>query len=163
VRSAERLAEAMRSGGNRNVSVRVFPGISHAFLPDPIGLNSGWAALPGFMTRPQGLQTLTDWIGTPPADARAALRASRSRPPWRVQRALDLAHPQLTTRELLAVLLGEVHERRRCDDPPRRVPLAERRDRRLEQRLIGATVHRHTPTSSTPFRPRQSAMLFRAR
>jgi dienelactone hydrolase len=78
VRSAERLAEAMRSGGNRDVSVRVFPAISHAFLPDPIGLNSGWAALPGFMTSPQVLQAITDWLGARLVDTRAALRRSGS-------------------------------------------------------------------------------------
>jgi dipeptidyl aminopeptidase/acylaminoacyl peptidase len=78
VRSAERLAEAMRSGGNRDVSVRVFPAISHSFLPDPIGLNSGWAALPGFMTSPQVLQAITDWLGARLVDARAALRRSGS-------------------------------------------------------------------------------------
>ena len=61
VRSAERLAWAMRSNGNRNVSVRIFPGISHAFLPDPVGLSSGWAGLPAFLTSPQVLRTITDW------------------------------------------------------------------------------------------------------
>jgi dienelactone hydrolase len=63
LRSAERLAWAMRSGGNRDVSVRVFPGVSHSFLPDPIGLNSGWVGLPGFMTSPQVLQAITQWVG----------------------------------------------------------------------------------------------------
>lgn len=60
-RSAERIASAMRAGGNRDVTVRVFPGISHSFLPDPIGLNSGWAYLPGFMTSPEVLRTITSW------------------------------------------------------------------------------------------------------
>jgi pimeloyl-ACP methyl ester carboxylesterase len=62
LRSAERLAWAMRSGGNRDVSVRVFPGISHSFLPDPVGLNSRWVALPGFMTSPQALQAIIEWM-----------------------------------------------------------------------------------------------------
>lgn len=61
-RSAERLAVAMRSNGNRDVSVRVFPGISHNFLPDPVGLNSGWAGLPAFMTSPQVLREMGDWL-----------------------------------------------------------------------------------------------------
>jgi dienelactone hydrolase len=70
LRSAEKLAWAMRSGGNRDVSVRVFPGVSHSFLPDPIGLSSGWAGLPGFMTSPQVLEAMTRWMGAhviPPA------------------------------------------------------------------------------------------------
>ena len=64
VRSAERIAQAMRANGNRDVSVRVFPGVSHAFLPDPIGLSSSWAALPGFMTSPEILRAITDWATT---------------------------------------------------------------------------------------------------
>jgi dienelactone hydrolase len=60
-RSAERLASAMRSGGNRHVEVLVFPGVSHSFLPDPGGLNSGWVYLPGFMTSPPALRAITDW------------------------------------------------------------------------------------------------------
>jgi dienelactone hydrolase len=60
-RSAERLASAMRSTGNRHVEVQVFPGVSHSFLPDPGGLNSGWVYLPGFMTSPPALRAITDW------------------------------------------------------------------------------------------------------
>lgn len=63
-RSAERLALAMRSNGNHDVTVRVFPGISHSFLPDPGGLSSGWAVLPGFMTSPDVLRAITDWFGS---------------------------------------------------------------------------------------------------
>jgi dienelactone hydrolase len=70
-RSAERLAWAMRSAGNRNVSVQVFDGISHSFLPDPNGLPSGWAYLPAFMTSPRVLSAITDW----------ALRWLRPAPP----------------------------------------------------------------------------------
>jgi len=62
VRSAERLASVMRAHGNGDVTVRIFPGISHTFLPDPVGLSSGWAGLPGFMTSPQVLQAVTDWV-----------------------------------------------------------------------------------------------------
>lgn len=62
LRSAERLAWAMRSGGNRDVTVRVFPGVSHSLLPDPLGLNSGWVYLPGFLTSPQILETAGDWL-----------------------------------------------------------------------------------------------------
>lgn len=61
VRSAERLAWAMRANGNADVTVRLFPGVSHAFLPDPVGLNAGWAALPGFETSPEVLRAIADW------------------------------------------------------------------------------------------------------
>jgi pimeloyl-ACP methyl ester carboxylesterase len=63
-RSAERLAGAMRSAGNKDVTVRLFPGVSHSLLPDPVGLNSGWVYLPGFMTSPEILRTMSDWLAT---------------------------------------------------------------------------------------------------
>jgi dienelactone hydrolase len=61
VRSAERLAAAMRAAGNRDITVRIFPGLSHAMLPDPIGLSSGWVTLPGFLTAPDLLETIAAW------------------------------------------------------------------------------------------------------
>jgi dipeptidyl aminopeptidase/acylaminoacyl peptidase len=59
VRSAERLAAAMRNAGQRDVTVRIFPGVSHSLLPDPIGLASGWAYLPGLITAPALLDEVT--------------------------------------------------------------------------------------------------------
>lgn len=61
VRSAERIASAMRASGNPDVTVRIFPGVSHSLLPDPSGLPAGWAALPAFLTAPDLLQELTRW------------------------------------------------------------------------------------------------------
>ncbi|HEY5096301.1 MAG TPA: alpha/beta fold hydrolase [Candidatus Eremiobacteraceae bacterium] len=61
VRSAERLATAMRSNGNRDVTVRLFPGISHSLLPDASGLDTGWATLPAFITSPLILDTVGGW------------------------------------------------------------------------------------------------------
>ena len=61
LRSAERIATAMRSNGNRDVTVRIFPGVSHSLLPDPVGLPSGWAALPAFLTAPDLLREVTRW------------------------------------------------------------------------------------------------------
>lgn len=61
LRSAERIASAMRAGGNLDVTVRVIPGVSHSLLPDPVGLSSGWAALPAFLTSPDILNELTRW------------------------------------------------------------------------------------------------------
>jgi alpha-beta hydrolase superfamily lysophospholipase len=62
LRSAERLAFAMRQCGNADVTVRIFPGVSHSLLPDPVGLNSGWASLPGFLTAPDILRAVGDWL-----------------------------------------------------------------------------------------------------
>jgi dienelactone hydrolase len=73
VRSAERIATAMRSGGNTDVTVRIVPGVSHSLLPDPIGSASGWAALPAFLTSPEVLDELTRWsvarLGRPLANS----------------------------------------------------------------------------------------------
>jgi dienelactone hydrolase len=77
LRSAERLATAMRAGGNRDVTVRIFPGVSHSLLPDPNGLSSGWVLLPAFGTSPQILETVANWTS-----ARLGLR----RPPTGAQR-----------------------------------------------------------------------------
>ena len=63
LRSAERMATAMRAGGNGDVTVRIFPGVSHSFLPDPVGLSSGWAMLPALHTSPDALRTLSEWLG----------------------------------------------------------------------------------------------------
>ena len=61
VRSAQRIASAMRDGGNTDVTVRIYPGVSHSLLPDPGGLSAGWAALPAFLTTPDLLDDLTRW------------------------------------------------------------------------------------------------------
>lgn len=61
VRSAERIASAMRAGGNADVTVRIVAGVSHSLLPDPGGLSTGWAALPAFLTAPDLLDELARW------------------------------------------------------------------------------------------------------
>jgi uncharacterized protein len=61
VRSAERIATAMRSAGNTDVTVGIFPGVSHSLLPDPGGLSSDWASLPGFLVAPPLLNELMTW------------------------------------------------------------------------------------------------------
>ena len=63
-RSAERMANAMRLGGNRAVTVRLFPGISHSLMPDPEGLPSGWATLPAFLTAPVLLDEVVRWTAS---------------------------------------------------------------------------------------------------
>ncbi|HET9342361.1 MAG TPA: alpha/beta fold hydrolase [Candidatus Eremiobacteraceae bacterium] len=61
VRSAERIAAAMRANGDADVTVRLFPDISHSLLPDVAGVDTGWATLPAFLTSPQILQTVSAW------------------------------------------------------------------------------------------------------
>jgi dienelactone hydrolase len=60
--SAERLAGAMRRGGNTNVTVRVFDNLSHMLVPDPEGLASGWKRLPSYRLSDELLRTLKDWL-----------------------------------------------------------------------------------------------------
>lgn len=62
VRSAERLAWAMRASGNQDVTVRIVPGVSHSLLPDVNGLSSGWVYLPAFGTSPEILRTVSGWL-----------------------------------------------------------------------------------------------------
>lgn len=64
MRSAENIAAAMRSNGNKDVEVRFFPGVSHSLLPDPVGLNSGWVTLPAFLTAPDLLEAMSHWAAT---------------------------------------------------------------------------------------------------
>lgn len=61
---AQALAEAARAGGNRRVTLRVFPGLNHIFLPDPDG-RAGiyWAYLPTYTLPRPVLTTLTQWVG----------------------------------------------------------------------------------------------------
>ena len=61
VRSAERIAAAIHENGDADVTVRLFPNVSHSLLPDVAGVDTGWATLPAFLTSPQILQTVSDW------------------------------------------------------------------------------------------------------
>jgi fermentation-respiration switch protein FrsA (DUF1100 family) len=60
---AERLAAAIRSGGNTNVEVHVFPGVDHLFLSDPDGNPAGYTALPSKKLAPGVLSTIVEWLG----------------------------------------------------------------------------------------------------
>jgi len=61
VRSAERIAAAMRSNGNPDVTVRLFSDVNHALLPDTSGLDDGWVTLPAFITSPHVLDEVSRW------------------------------------------------------------------------------------------------------
>jgi dienelactone hydrolase len=60
--SAERIAGAMRRGGNPNVTVRIFANLSHMLVPDPEGLAAGWKRLPSYRLSDELLRTLTEWL-----------------------------------------------------------------------------------------------------
>lgn len=61
IRSAEKIANAIRNNGNYDVTVRIIPAVSHSMLPDPLGPASGWLYLPAFATSPQLLDVMTNW------------------------------------------------------------------------------------------------------
>jgi hypothetical protein len=56
------LERAFRAGGNRDVTMRVFPETNHLFLVDPNGNPAGYSALRVNTLRPEVLQTLVDWM-----------------------------------------------------------------------------------------------------
>jgi dienelactone hydrolase len=60
--SAERLAAAMRAAGNRDVTVRLVPHVSHILSPDPEGLATGWSHLPSYRPVEEILRTVSAWL-----------------------------------------------------------------------------------------------------
>lgn len=62
VEQAEELAAAIRGGGNRDVTVRVFPDANHLFLQDPDGNPAGYAALPSSRVRGDVVEVLVEWL-----------------------------------------------------------------------------------------------------
>jgi dienelactone hydrolase len=61
-RSAERLAQALRAGGDRDVAVRILPHLSHTLCPDVIGSIQAWSWLPSRRLSSQLLDTLASWL-----------------------------------------------------------------------------------------------------
>jgi uncharacterized protein len=59
---ATELAEALRSAGNTDVTVRVFPGLNHLFLPDPDGSPANYPRLPSGRIGPEVMGTILDWL-----------------------------------------------------------------------------------------------------
>jgi len=59
---APELAAAIRGGGNRDVTLRVFPGLNHLMVPDPDGSPARYATLPSPKVSPEVLGTLADWL-----------------------------------------------------------------------------------------------------
>jgi len=64
VEHAYYLAQAMRSSGNRDVTVRIFKDINHPFLPDEDGRKSGYLKLlrKGAKVPDSVLDTITEWL-----------------------------------------------------------------------------------------------------
>ena len=64
VEHARYLAQAMRSGGNRDVTVRIFENINHLFLPDTDGRKNGYKKLlrNGAAVPDTVLGTITGWL-----------------------------------------------------------------------------------------------------
>ena len=61
---AELLGAAMRSGGNRDVTVRVFPDMNHLFIYDPDGNPAGYTKLPTNKMSAEVLGAIADWLAT---------------------------------------------------------------------------------------------------
>jgi dienelactone hydrolase len=59
---AEELGAALRQGGNRDVTVRVFPDANHLLVRDPDGTPAGYASLPSRQVLPEILGTIADWL-----------------------------------------------------------------------------------------------------
>ena len=64
VEHAHILAQAMRSGGNNDVTVRIFENINHPFLPDTDGRKSGYKKLlrNGAAVPDSVLDTISSWL-----------------------------------------------------------------------------------------------------
>jgi len=60
--SALHLAEAMRAGGNRDVTIALVPGVSHTLLYDADGTAESWATLPAWRIPRSILDTVRDWL-----------------------------------------------------------------------------------------------------
>lgn len=61
---AEALERAMRAGGNRRVTRRVFPEANHLFAQDADGSPEGYAKLPDARVRTDVLVALVEWLRT---------------------------------------------------------------------------------------------------
>ncbi len=70
VDQAGKLAALIRAGGNRDVTVRVFPATNHLFLEDPVGDFRTYDKLKSNRVNPVVLGALADWLATRLAPAR---------------------------------------------------------------------------------------------
>ncbi len=56
------LEKAFRAGGNRDVTMRVFPELNHLFIRQPGGNPAGYATLPTHLASAEVLGVAVDWI-----------------------------------------------------------------------------------------------------
>jgi dienelactone hydrolase len=61
VAEAEKTATAVRAGGNRDVTVRVFPATNHLFLPHA-NVGFSYEKLPSFTVKSEVLGAIADWL-----------------------------------------------------------------------------------------------------
>jgi len=59
---ADKLAAALKAGGDKDVTVHVFPELDHLFLVDPVGDPSGYPRLPSKLIGVDVLGTIADWV-----------------------------------------------------------------------------------------------------
>ncbi len=59
---APELEQAFKAAGNPDVTMHIFPGLNHLFIPDPSGLPSGYGTLTDNKVTPQVLGTMADWL-----------------------------------------------------------------------------------------------------
>jgi dienelactone hydrolase len=59
---ADTLAAAFRAGGDRDVTVRLFPDTDHLFVADSDGNPAKYALLPSRAVRPEVLGAIADWL-----------------------------------------------------------------------------------------------------
>lgn len=59
---AKMLGDAMTKAGNADVTVHVFPGLNHLFIPDPSGRPAGYTTLKSNRMSSEVLGTLADWL-----------------------------------------------------------------------------------------------------
>jgi dipeptidyl aminopeptidase/acylaminoacyl peptidase len=62
VAEAQRLAAALRAGGNRRVTLRTFPRMNHLLVEDPSGDPRSYTRLPSYEVRSDLLGVLADWL-----------------------------------------------------------------------------------------------------
>jgi dipeptidyl aminopeptidase/acylaminoacyl peptidase len=59
---ADSLAKLIRSGGNKDVTVKMFPATNHLFIPDSVGNPAAYNSLKSNKIRPEVVGTAADWL-----------------------------------------------------------------------------------------------------
>jgi hypothetical protein len=62
VAQAELYAGFVRAGGNKDVTVRIFPATNHLFIPDSVGDPAKYDDLKSNRVRPEILGAVADWL-----------------------------------------------------------------------------------------------------